>query len=159
MFDWIKNLFDFGDSSDKPEEEGSFIEQVEIVGKAKVHPSLRMRNIESVIYYAVDDYTSSNYIRLAEELAEYPFLTAIDNAPLTFQIGTSNVTISPERYGNGVIFHRTMVVRRPKSLIDPFGFLRFWRNGTLTTEEAFEELNESDQLDVIYAMSLFARKL
>jgi hypothetical protein len=120
-----------------------------------VHPQLGTSDPDKAIYYVVDEYTNSKYVELAERMSRMPFLTIIWKAPLTLQIGTSNVTVSPKWNGEGVVFHRTIVVSRPRSLADPNGFLRFEHNGAINMEEAFEDLNDTDQLDVVYALDIF----
>lgn len=124
-----------------------------------IHPQVGTKDVDRAIYYAVDEYTDSAYVKLVEDLSQIEFLTIIGRSPLTFQIGTSNVIISPERYGKGVIYQSAVVVRRPSSFADPNGFLRFERQGDISFEEAFERLNEKDQEDVIYALDVLGGRV
>lgn len=147
MFDWFKRLV--GRKADK-----AFSAK-----RCGIHEQVGTKDVDRAIYYAVDEYTNGEYIKLVEDLSQLEFLTIIGRSPLTFQIGRSNVILSPERYGAGVIFQRAIVIRRDPSFSDPNGFLRFERQlGTISFEEAFEGLNEDDQQNVIFALDVLDGK-
>jgi hypothetical protein len=124
--------------------------------KAQVHPTVGMSLVEC-LYYGVDEYTPRGYHQAIEKLGEIPILTLYHLNPLSFQIGDSNVSISPGKEG-GLVFHHVTIVKSGRSIRHPNGFVEFNRHRACTFDEAFESLNKDDQERAVYYLDIFTEK-
>jgi hypothetical protein len=146
MFAYLKSLF-----TKKAIEE----KDIERPDRCKVHESLIVKDPDKVIYYAIDSYATSQYVKLVENLSRVTFLTIIKEDPLVFQIGNSNIIITLNPYECLVSFHHAIIEYHTTGLVRKNTTVTFRHRRKISLEEAVDLLNDSDKLDVIFNLDLF----